>query len=65
MQETTKGVSLVQAVEDLKTRSLAFFSTEMAKLVYLSSTRDRALLSRRLGVPIPKWTCRSCGWILP
>lgn len=40
MQETTKGVSLEQAVEDLKNRTLASFSNEMARLVYLSSTRD-------------------------
>jgi len=35
-----KGASLVEAVEDLKRRTLASFSSEMAKLVYLSSTRD-------------------------
>ena len=40
MQERAKGVSLVEAVEDLKRRTLASLSSEMAKLVYLSSTRD-------------------------
>lgn len=35
-----KNISLVNAVEDLKTRTLASLSTELAKLVYLSSTRD-------------------------
>ena len=40
MQESVRRVSLVQAVEDLKNRTLASFSSEMARLVYLSSTRD-------------------------
>ena len=40
MRETTKGITLTQAVDDLKSRSLASLSTTMAKLVYLSSTRD-------------------------
>ena len=40
MQETAKQISLVEAVEDLKRRTLASVSGEMAKLVYLSSTRD-------------------------
>src|SRR3990172_91355 len=40
MQERTKGVGLVEAVEDLKRRTLASLSSEMARLVYLSSTRD-------------------------
>ena len=40
MRETAKSVSLVKAVEDLKRRTLTSLSTEMAKLVYLSSTRD-------------------------
>jgi hypothetical protein len=40
MQERAKGVGLVEAVSDLKRRTLASLSSEMAKLVYLSSTRD-------------------------
>jgi len=40
MEQRAKEISLVEAVEDLKSRTLASFSTEMAKLVYLSSTRD-------------------------
>ena len=40
MQERAKRLNLVEAVEDLKRRSLAPISGELTRLVYLASTRD-------------------------
>ena len=40
MEQGRKAISLIEAVEDLKERTLSSFSNDMAKLVYLSSTRD-------------------------
>jgi len=40
MKQRANEVSLVDAVEDLKRRTLASLSNDMARLVYLSSTRD-------------------------
>ena len=40
MERRTKAISFIEAVQDLKERTLTSFSSDMARLVYLSSTRD-------------------------
>jgi len=40
MGQARRSVGLMEAVEDLERRTLSSFSNDMAKLVYLSSTRD-------------------------
>jgi hypothetical protein len=40
MQDRVNGINLVDVVEDLKERTLARLPGEVAKLVYLASTRD-------------------------